>query len=66
MAARRAVGMQVAVCMVLLIMTGLLLRALYAAQTAEPGFDYRQVAMASFDLRSPRFDDTQRAGFQWG
>src|SRR6185503_11519870 len=39
-------------------------RALYAAQTAEPGFDYRQVAMASFDLRSPRFADAQAAAFQ--
>jgi predicted permease len=58
------IGMQVAVCMVLLITTGLLLRALYAAQTAEPGFDYRQVAMASFDLRSPRYADAQAATFQ--
>jgi predicted permease len=58
------VGMQVAVCMVLLITTALLLRALYAAQTAEPGFDYRQVAMASFDLRSPRYSDTQAAALQ--
>ena len=57
------IGMQVAVCMVLLITTGLLLRALYAAHTAAPGFDYRQVTMASFDLRSPRFADAQAAAF---
>lgn len=43
------VGAQVAVCIVLLISAGLLLRALYAVQTVEPGFDYRDVAVVSFD-----------------
>jgi putative ABC transport system permease protein len=45
------VGAQIAVSMVLLISAGLLLRALYAVQTVEPGFDYRDVAVVSFDLR---------------
>jgi predicted permease len=58
------IGVQVAVCMVLLISAGLLLRALYAAQTAEPGFDYRNVAAVSYDLRGPRYDDQKVVAFQ--
>jgi macrolide transport system ATP-binding/permease protein len=57
------IGMQVAVCMVLLITAGLLLRALYVAQTAEPGFDYRHVAVASVNLQGPGYDDQKVAGF---
>ena len=53
------IGVQVAVCMVLLISAGLLMRALYAAQTVEPGFDYRDVAVVSFDLRGPGYDDAE-------
>jgi putative ABC transport system permease protein len=45
------VGVQVAVCMVLLISAGLLLRALYAVQTVEPGFDYHGVMVVPFDKR---------------
>jgi putative ABC transport system permease protein len=58
------IGMQVAVCMVLLIAAGLLMRALYAAQTAEPGFDYHQVAVVSSNLGGPAYDDQKAAGFQ--
>ena len=58
------IGVQVAVCMVLLISAGLLLRALHAAQTVEPGFDYRNVAMVSFDLRGPGYDDAKVVAFQ--
>ena len=58
------IATQVAVCMVLLIAAGLLLRALYAAQTTEPGFDYRHVAAATFDLRGPRYDDRRVVAFQ--
>jgi predicted permease len=58
------IGIQVAVCMVLLISAGLLLRALYAAQTVEPGFDYRGVAVVSFDLRRPSLDDQRVVTFQ--
>ena len=57
------IGVQVAVCMVLLVAAGLLLRALHAAQTAEPGFDYRHVTVASFDLRGPAYDDRKVAEF---
>jgi predicted permease len=42
------VSVQVALCMVLMIATGLLLRGLYATYTIEPGFVYRDVAYVSF------------------
>ena len=55
------IGVQVAVCMVLLVSSALLFRALYAAQTTDPGFEYRHVSVASFDLRGPAYDDRRRA-----
>ena len=58
------IGVQVAVCMVLLVSAALLLRALYAAQTAEPGFNYGQVSVASFDLQGPAYDDRRVAALQ--
>jgi predicted permease len=58
------IGVQVAVCMMLLIPAGLMLRALYAAETVEPGFDYRNVAVMSFDLRGPGYDDRTALAFQ--
>jgi predicted permease len=48
---------QVAVCMVLLISASLLLRALYAVYTVEPGFDYRHVIVVSVDLRGQGSDE---------
>ena len=57
-------GSQVAVCMVLLISAALLLRALYAAQTIEPGFDYRDVTVVSLSLKGPGYDDRRVAAFQ--
>jgi predicted permease len=60
------IAVQVASCMVLLICAGLLLRALHAASTLDPGFAYRDVAVVSVDLRGPRYSDatveTLRAG----
>jgi predicted permease len=50
--------------MVLLISAGLLLRGLYAAQTVEPGFDYRNVAVVSFDLRGSGYDEQKAVAFQ--
>jgi predicted permease len=44
------VGVQVAVCMMLVIGAALLLRGLYAAQTVEPGFRYEDVVVASVTL----------------
>jgi predicted permease len=58
------IGAQVAVCMVLLISAGLLMRGLYAAQTVDPGFEYRNVAVVSFDLRGPGYDAQKALAFQ--
>jgi predicted permease len=43
------VGVQVALCMVLMIAAGLLLRGLHATYTVDPGFAYRDVAMISME-----------------
>ena len=43
------VGVQVAVCMTLMIGAGLLLRGLYATYSAEVGFEYRDVAFVSLE-----------------
>ena len=51
------IALQVAVCMVLLISAGLLLRALYSAQTTDPDFEYRNVAAVSFDLPGRNYED---------
>jgi len=58
------VGLQTAICMVLLITAGLLLRALYVAQTVDPGFDYRHVAVVAFDLRGPGYDQHRATAFR--
>jgi putative ABC transport system permease protein len=51
------VGAQVALCVVLMVAAGLLLRGLYAAYTIDPGFEYRDVTYVSlesaFDGYSP-------------
>jgi predicted permease len=43
------VGVQVAVCMTLMIAGGLLLRGLYATYSTDPGFSYRNVAYVSLE-----------------
>ncbi len=48
----------------LLIPAGLLSRALYAAHTFDPGFDHRNVAVVSIDLRGPRYEKGNAAIFQ--
>ena len=58
------IAVQISVCMVLLISAGLLLRALYAAHTIDPGFEYRNVAVVSYALRGPGWDDARVAAFQ--
>ena len=55
------IGIQVAVCMALLVSAGLLLRALHAAETTDPGFDYRNVAVVSTSFRGPGYDDARVA-----
>jgi predicted permease len=58
------VGVQVAVCMVLMIAAGLLLRGLASAQDVDPGFEYENVAVASFDLSAAGYDTARAAVFQ--
>ena len=61
------IGAQIALCTMLLIPAGLLSRALYAAHTFDPGFDYHNVAAVSIDLRGPRYEKGQATLFheQW-
>ncbi|HXL21667.1 MAG TPA: ABC transporter permease [Candidatus Dormibacteraeota bacterium] len=58
------VGVQVAVCMILLLAAALLMRGLYIAQTVDPGFRMGGVASISLDLRSQAYDDKRAAVFQ--
>jgi len=58
------VGLQVAVCMVLMIAAGLLLRGLATTQDVDPGFVYENVAVASFDLTAAGYDTARAAVFQ--
>jgi predicted permease len=54
------VGTQVAVCMVLMVAAGLLLRGLQATQEVDPGFEFENVAVASFAW-SESYDASQTA-----
>ncbi len=58
------VGLQVAVCMILLIAAGLLMRGLYSAQTIDPGFEMASVTQASFDLTSQGYKEESAVAFQ--
>ncbi len=58
------VGVQVAVCMVLLIAAGLLMRGLYLAQTVDPGFEMSGVTQAVFDLPSQGYNRERAQAFQ--
>jgi putative ABC transport system permease protein len=58
------VGLQVAVCMVLMIAAGLLLRGLATTRSVDPGFEYENVAVASFDLTAAGYDAARAAVFQ--
>jgi predicted permease len=58
------VGVQVAVCMVLLIAAGLLLRSLYQAQTMDPGFEMKGITQARFDLASQAYSKEKAQAFQ--
>ena len=54
---------QIAVCLVLLIAAGLLLRGLQAAQSIDPGFQTHGIATAGFDLRLEGYDEPAAAAF---
>jgi macrolide transport system ATP-binding/permease protein len=58
------VGLQVAVCMVLLIAAGLLMRVLYLAQTVDPGFEMKGITQARFDLPSQGYSAEKAQAFQ--
>ena len=57
------VGSQVAVCMVLLLAAGLLVRGLYYAQTLDPGFEEKNVAQVFLNLRSQGYDEGRATAF---
>jgi predicted permease len=57
------VGSQVAVCMVLLVAAGLLLRGLYYAQTVDPGFEIKAVATTFLDLGKQGYDPPHATQF---
>jgi len=57
------VGGQVALCMVLLLACGLLVRALLRAQTVDPGFTMSGVAVLSYDLGRVGYSDAQARAF---
>lgn len=58
------VGVQVAVCMILLIAAGLLLRGLYFAQTVDPGFTMSSITVASMDLRTQGYKEGPAAAIE--
>jgi predicted permease len=55
------VGLQVALCMVLTIAAGLLLRGLYVTYTIDPGFEYRNVAYVSLESAHEGYSPEQAA-----
>jgi hypothetical protein len=57
------VGLQVAICMVLLLAAGLLLRGLYYAQTVDPGFEITGVAGTFLNLRQQGYDQPHATQF---
>src|SRR6185437_7562419 len=58
------VGSQVAVCMLLLLASGLLLHGLYRAQTIDPGFQMKNTEAVVFDLSSAGYTPQRAAAFQ--
>jgi predicted permease len=57
------VAAQVAVCMVLLLAAGLLLRALHYAQTVDPGFEMKNVAAAFLFLKAQGYEESRATAF---
>jgi predicted permease len=58
------VAVQVAVCMILLIAAGLLLRGLYFAQTVDPGFTMSGITVASMELRTQGYKEEPAAAIE--
>ena len=57
------VGTQVAVCTILLLATGLLLRGLYYAQTLDPGFEMKGVATMFLNLGQQGYTEKRGTAF---
>jgi len=57
------VGVQVSVCLILLVAAGLLMRGLQAAQTVDPAFITTNTLAAEFDLKQQGYDDAKAALF---
>jgi len=57
------VGAQIAVCMILLLAAGLLLRGLYYAQTVDPGFEMKDVAAAFLYPKAQGYDENRSTAF---
>jgi macrolide transport system ATP-binding/permease protein len=57
------VSAQIAVCTILLLAAGLLLRGLYLAQTVDPGIDMKDVAVTFFDLKRQGYNDNRASAF---
>jgi len=57
------IGAQIAVCMILLLAAGLLLRGLYYAQTVNPGFEVKNVGAMFLNLRAQGYDEGRAAVF---
>jgi predicted permease len=61
---RILVAVQVAVCMVLMLVTGLVLRGLYHVQTIEPGFTMQGINTVTLDLTSQGYSEERAPAFQ--
>jgi macrolide transport system ATP-binding/permease protein len=57
------VGAEIAVCMILLLAAGLLLRGLYYAQTVDPGFEMKDVAAAFLFPKAQGYDEYRSTAF---
>jgi predicted permease len=60
---RWLIGVQLAVCMMLMLVSALLLRGLYAAQSVEPGFEYEDIVVTAYDLVGAGYDAAEAAAF---
>lgn len=56
------IGLQVALCMALMIAAGLLLRGLYGTYTIDPGFDYSDIAYVSLQMADAAGYEEEEAG----
>ena len=57
------IGAQIAVCMILLVAAGLLLRGLYHVQTMNPGFEVKSIEAVLLNLRVQGYDEPRATVF---